>query len=417
MSSIIIIEHGGQLKEFIFQRLQKLKHKFYLVTYQPEKWLLKYFRKNDMLITDTFDLINTTSNVLKWILDNKIKIDAVGTFKESSVIQTADICESLGCIGLTSLAARRSSQNKFVMRYILKKNGFKNQPNFDLIDVNKTIDYKLNYAAVLKPLFGSASRGVIKVNKGEDLSQKIKSALTTLSATELRLFKSFKGIFLLEEYIDGGVFSVDGIIQGNKIYFAGVTEFIMGPEPFFTQIGVIIPAKITSTQEKLLYRNTEIIINILQFNNCGFHAEFRVNGNKISLIEIAARLPGGGIPLCYEKAWGLKLTESMIDVWLGNKISFRREFLSHVMRKAVYPYVTENSTLENISNIEDLKKINGVWDTFQFSSNGDILYAYPRTPTRLYYYALQSNNRTKLMQLSKKVESSVIFKYKRVLSI
>jgi biotin carboxylase len=407
MKRILIIEHGGYLKEFTFKKLIKKGCTIYLATTKCEDWLFPYVKKDNILITNTFNSQDLLIDITTWIVAKKIRFDAVGTFKESAVIFTSDIADALGFINVGSGPARRSSQNKLLMRNYLKQNGYKNQPDFKIINVSDKTFPDIRCDSVIKPLFGSSSHGVVKVNKGSDLRKVIELALNSMSPNEREAFKNFKGHFLLEKYIPGKVYSVDGVIQDNKLIIAGIVEFIMGAEPYFTQIASIIPANITKSIEDELLKNTKEVLSILKFNNCGFHAEFRVHDNRPYLLEIAARLPGGGIQLGYRKSRDIDLTDMIIDIWLGKKVKTQPKNIKYVMHYSVIPNVKSTSILKKVFGLDKVKKLKYVWDFYQFMKEGDKVLTYPDTPSQVYYFAIEADSREELMRRADEIKSLV----------
>lgn len=414
MKNFLLIEHGGYLRSFTLQRLKDKNCKIFLVTTKKEKWLLKYVKDENILVVDIYDTRNVVTSILSWLFTRNIKIDAVGTFKESAVAIAADVAELLGCVGSPLGATRRSSYNKLATRFFLKERGFKNQPNFFVYDANnhyKKQD-KFDYDVVVKPIFGSSSHGVIKVSAGEDISRAIKKSLLTVNKENREVFKNFKNVFLIEEYISGGVYSVDGIVQNKKIHFAGITEFVMGNEPFFTQVASFLPTILSNRIQRKMFTVARSVIKKLNFNNCGFHIEFRLKEGFVYLIEAAARLPGGGIQLGYEKAFGVDLTGEMINLWLGKKVNIRPVARKHVLHKSYFLNNKVPVNLVSIDNLDSIKKDKNVWDFYLFVKKNDTIQTYPHMPTQLFYYALESNNRPDLIKKMRLLESGIIIKYK-----
>ena len=172
-------------------------------------------------------------------------------------------------------------------------------------------------------MFGDDSFGVMKIDECSDIASVIGECRGSWSPSRAG-FKNFPDVWLLEEYIPGTVVSVDGVIQNRRVQFAGLVEIGMGPEPHFTQCANWLPARIREQEAKACFVLTQRVIAALSLDQCGFHCELRLSPKGTpSLIEIAARLPGGLIPEAYSRAYGLDLASAMLDVWMGRPAILR----------------------------------------------------------------------------------------------
>jgi len=74
--------------------------------------------------------------------------------------------------------------------------------------------------------------------------------------------------FLLEEFIEGRVYSIDGIVDSKgKITFIGSTEFEMSTPPIMQQIGHTTPIYSLSSSQLLSgYDYVKKVISGLEFN-------------------------------------------------------------------------------------------------------------------------------------------------------
>lgn len=411
MKNLLLVEHGGDSKSFIFDMLQGKDITIFVVaTYIPE-WLLYYVPKERIIITDTYDSTKLIESVTDFIKTANTSFDAVGTFYEHAVVQTAILGESLNVIHLSPEAAKRSSSNKLLMRQNCLESGIPT-PKFITIENPSVENLKdtlksFGFPAVIKPTFGSQSYGVKKIESIETLEEDIKEIINLTKQTKKEVFKNFNGKFLIEEYLSGKVVSVDGIVNNNEILIAGMVEFIMGKEPHFTQEANYIPARLNKETENSCHEMARNIIKVLGFNNCGFHCEMRLTENGPRLIEIAARLPGGPLQLGYQKAFGYNLASSLVDVWLGDKISLIKNTENHILQKAVFPY--ESGVIENITGYENIKEITDVWDFVLISNNGEETITYPSIPKPIYYYAIEASSEETLDILEKKIENIINF--------
>ncbi len=418
--TIIFVEHGGIYKEFTLKKAKDFGFRIILATTKPEKLVYKYVNRADIVITDTFDSTKLVKDIRKFIKGKGILVDAVVTFKESSVIQTADLADALSLKGVGAKASRRSSQDKNEMRNFLKKNGFLNQPNFKLININRKIYKKeiedFHKPCVIKPILGSSSHGVKKICENYSIDKEISDVKESMKPEDREVFKKFDGSMLIEEYVSGSIISVDGLVLDRKTHIIGSTQFIMGDEPYFQQVASFIPPSLDKKIISTCNRLTRKVIRILGFDTCGFHCEWKITTkNKPVLLEIAARTVGGGILLGYEKVTGVDTIDLLFKALTGEKIKLKlRSRRMCVLHKSVMPEIHEKSVLIKFEGFEKISQDKEVWHSLKFCSVGDILSAVPETPTQLYYYALEGKDIKSVIRKSEHLEKQVIYETRKI---
>jgi biotin carboxylase len=353
--------------------------------------------------------------VVTYFESHDIQLDAIGTFFEHTVTQTADVARALGLIGLDPGAARRSSSNKLLMRIYCRNAGiptprFKVIPNLETKGVVAAIK-DVGIPCVLKPIFGSESYGTVKIEEGYDIEAILQEITTNTGEGKKEVFKNFSGAFLVEEYLPGPVISVDGIVEDHNVHIVGIVEFIMGPEPRFTQEANYIPARLNSELSEQARVMAKTIIKTLGFDNCGFHCEMRLTPDQGPvLLEIAARLPGGPLQPGHLKASGINLTKELLNVWLGNPLSMKPTADSAVLQKAVFP--RKKGVISRIHVPDSLASNKAVWGLTVIVNEGEEVVTYPDIPKPFYYYAINAPSSEELTQLSELVESNIVIEVK-----
>ena len=412
MKNILLIEHGGKFKRFTIEKLIQHDCRVFIACTEKPDWLQDLVSEDNFIITDTYNSVILLESVLAFTNSRAVKFDGVGTFWESCVVQTADIADALGLPNIGTAAARSSSQNKLLMRQKCKEAGIE-MPAYAIANLNdyetlKSAAKIVGYPFVMKPLYGSSSYGVVKVVKEDELIYAIAKSKASITKNNEEVFKLFNGFVLVEQYLSGSLISVDGIIQNGVPQFVGITEFIMGPEPYFTQEGSIIKPR-TVEFSKPLYDYVRIILEALKFKDGAFHCELRLDNGVPMLIEIAARMPGGPIALGYQQALGIDFVEMLADIWTGKTVNIVPLKNYSSLHKCVFPDISEKSIVVSVDGYEKAKKIIGLWDLIPISNSKAILKTYPDVPTPIYYYAVLANTEESLMTLSQQVESTITF--------
>ncbi|NQI73368.1 ATP-grasp domain-containing protein [Streptococcus suis] len=313
--SIVIIDREGKTNHDYLE---------WLNDFDQEVYILGYLETIDSFSYDKaigFPEFETNGNVEQFIYElNKIDpVTNVLAFEEGSVIRAACIRKSLGIKGQT-LEGALLFRDKYLMREKLSKQGLK-MPKFQ--KVNHFMDIvsfceQFGYPVILKPRKKWASKGVIKIENKDSLSD----ILSNVSLDD----------YMIEEYVSGQLYHVDGFFNGKSIEFSCCSMYIKNClEALEEGFGLgSIMLDIGSNEDKLLKKYTAEILKTFEVDyNTIFHAEVFIDssGNPI-LCEIGSRLVGGEYTKNIIKSFSINLDEYLVKRELG------------------IPYV-----IENISNV------------------------------------------------------------------
>lgn len=389
---------------YLFNTLKNLDFDIYIL--KPSEtpvWFGEFIENDHICDTDLHNPTRSLADLSVFCEKNNIKFDAIVTFEDHLVVIASILAQFFNCIHTPLNCMIGSSVNKLLFRN--KYNDFDN-PNFIKSPISLYIPGNgeklvINSSKVIKPIFGSDGQGVMKIDPDYDFQQ-ISHYLAESCPEKIPEFKKFNRVFLLEDYIGGGIFSVDGIVQGNKIHFAGINQVGSCPEPYFTQISNTIPANITKDQEEFIYSNISAFLNYIEYDNTPFHVEIKYNDNKIYIIEIGCRAPGGQILKGYEKAFGINFIEQVLNLYSGISVNFEKKFNKHVFQKGVY--IFDQCTIDHLEVKQPIEEAD---EFVQIVKPGDVNKSNkPDCP--IYYYSVSDTNIDIIKSKSKKIEESVV---------
>ena len=416
MTNIIILEHNNP-KEYILQEAKKRGYRIIMIANRYNPMFEKYINANDVIITDVFDIQTVLDVALSFVSKNKAEISAVGTSGDDLLVVATDLAVLLDCPNIGSSSARKTCCNKLAMRLWLNKSKGINQPIFGTFNIFKDEKYIFDAfvkPCVVKPIFGTSSHGVLMIKDNSyDYGEVIRMIKSTVNRDNRESFKRFSGDMVIEEYIPGKMISLDGFVQGGKLIVVGSIEFIMGKEPYFTQVSSYISARLTKEEFSSTKKMLSLIVKRLGFENTPFHAEFRLKDGKPYLVEIAGRIAGGFIHETFNTVYGVNMIGLMLDCWLGNNVDKVYKFKGVNFHTFVYPDIKRDSLLDSI-DYANIKTDKNIWYFRQISQKGDLLKSYPKMPTALYEYSCFSPNLLELEKQKTKVESLVTYKIKNL---
>jgi len=210
-----------------------------------------------------------------------------------------------------SVQAAALTRNKFASRERLKAKGL-DVPRYalisDLAELERVAS-EVGFPAVIKPVDGCGS---LLVRRVDSLAQLRSVLVDPINTGFLDMGKQIGSQLLLEEFLVGREFSIEGYIDQDQPHVVAVTEKQLGPEPFFVEMGHVVPALLQSNEQQVLVTYIEEVARAIGLDLGVFHAEARITERGPILIEIAARLGGDCIYRLVELTHGLSLPKTMI---------------------------------------------------------------------------------------------------------
>jgi D-alanine-D-alanine ligase len=316
--TILVVNTGSSKKRFTLQKLKKLGLKI-LVLNKEKNWAQPYV--DHWILADTNDHQESISALSRFLRENpSIKLEGALTFWEDDVLLTSRITDKFNLIGIPYSIAK-NVRNKYKFREFCKANNVRT-PRHALIQNKKDIERiknEFDFPIVIKPVYGSSSAFVVKVEESDEIEvvyNYVKSNLTL--QTESALHDGFD--VLAEEYIEGDEVDIDIIIQNGKIKFHSITDNYKTVEPFFVETGESIPSVLSEKRQEELFELAEETLEKLGIQNGCIHFEAKSSKDEAVPIEINLRMGGDEVYSIVKGVWGVDLVENAARVALGSYI-------------------------------------------------------------------------------------------------
>lgn len=164
------------------------------------------------------------------------------------------------------------------------------------------------FPLVVKPVDNMGARGCSLV---KNLSELRKAAATALQYSR-------SGRAIVEEYIEGSEFSIEGLIFGGRLYITALADRHIFFPPYFIEMGHTIPSECTQDIADEVMSVFERGVHALGLTDGAVKGDILVRNGKAFVGEIAARLSGG-----YMSGWtvpyscGLDITAAALTLALG----------------------------------------------------------------------------------------------------
>ena len=215
-------------------------------------------------------------------------IDAVVAVDDAGVEIAARASEALGLAHHPPEAAA-ATRNKLTMRRLLER-GEVPQPRFTAVGDDPAADAAaIGYPVVVKPRTGAASRGVLRVDRPDELA----AAVATVSGIAAELGE--EGPLLMEEYLEGREVALEGLMVSGEMATLAVFDKPDAPAgPTFEETILVTPSALPEAALTELERLVTSAVRTLGLSHGPIHAEARMDGaGRMRLLEVAARSIGG----------------------------------------------------------------------------------------------------------------------------
>ncbi|MEU2036714.1 ATP-grasp domain-containing protein [Nocardia amamiensis] len=233
-------------------------------------------------------------------------IVAVYALLEMAQVTAADTAAAIGVPGNPPEAIRRI-RTKDACRTALAAAGFV-QPAVRLCtSAADAQDFLRAHAGpcIVKPRDDMGSTGVSQISSVADLS----AAMALLPDARA---------FLVEEFVSGPEFSVEGIFQGGQPMVLAITAKETVPPPFFVEIAHTLPADLPEPRRQEICETVSAALLSLGLRVGAFHVEVWLTPRGVVLGEVHGRFGGDRIHTMLEYTIpGIELFGLIIDDMLG----------------------------------------------------------------------------------------------------
>ena len=231
--------------------------------------------------------------------------------------------------------------------------------------VNKIEDIEIfineNGTSVLKPIYGTASKSVIKVESFQENKAEVKKLMQDCSDQDL----------IIEEFVDGSEYALEGNLinsELNKIII--FDKPINYKEPYFEESIYIAPTEIPDKTQKEIVNLIGKACKKLGLENGPVHVEFKIQNKEIFIIEINPRMIGGLCSRCL--SFGLfktSLEEIALHAFLNNELK-SIDLLSNFVGVLMIPTPKSGKFISiNKNELESISNVSGVEITVSENSN------------------------------------------------
>jgi biotin carboxylase len=243
-------------------------------------------------------------------------ITGVVSFVEDFVPLAARLGARLG-LPLNSERTATATTNKYEMRLALAEGGTP-IPAFHYVstaDDAVAAAAAIGFPCVVKPLRASGSRGVKVVENAEE----VRAAFAWTARVAER--GSGRRDALIEEYARGTEYSAELVVANGTIVFESYTEKHLVGGPYRDEVAHIHPTYFDASTAAALHSAMQRTVRAVGIRNSGCHVEFKIDGSKIAIIEIASRLGGAGIPELVRSSTGVDMIDLVYAAVLGEPIA------------------------------------------------------------------------------------------------
>ena len=248
-----------------------------------------------------------------------------------AVVSADDDGAILGAVASAALGVRHNTvdgvaaaRNKHRMREMLAAAGVPS-PRSTLVPVDEDpgeVARRVRYPCVVKPLFLSASRGVIRA---DDMPQFV-SAFNRVIAILRRPEVSEQGgelaqQVLVEDFIPGIEVALEGLLSEGKLRVLALFDKPDPLEgPFFEETIYVTPSRLPAAVQETIKTCTVEAVTALGLEHGPVHAELRVNEQGPWILETAPRSIGGLCSRTLRFGTGISLEELILRHTMGLEV-------------------------------------------------------------------------------------------------
>ena len=290
----------------------------------------------------------------------------------------AMVAETLGIPNGSNVAAVKRARNKFLTRQYLRDNNIPT-PKFFISNNIKKIHEKIaefELPVIIKPLNSAGSCSIIKINKLDELDEKLNDAIMHRSGMPLNDYMNdtTKEYWLVEEFLDGIEISVESYtFRGETTVVAIHDKYCKIDEPYFLEKTFVTPSpRISNELTNIIIDMNKKVLKAIEYDNGLSHVEYKLTEKGPRVLEINPRVGGGFITESVYKSTGVNMLEVLLDISCGKKpqVEFNKR-----RNTAFILLTTEEGKIVGASGFEEVEAMEEIEMAEQLIKIGDIVKA------------------------------------------
>jgi len=305
-------------------------------------------------------------------------VRAVVGVDDEAVLPAARLAAALG-VPHNTVAAVAATRNKILMRECLAAAGLAGPPFLaaaTMPDSGRVRD-EIGFPCVLKPASLSGSRGVMRVDDGRDLAaawRRVTGIVEAARAEERQGLEEDR--LLLERFMPGAEVALEALLQNGKLRPLALFD---KPDPLdgpaFAETIFVTPSRHPRQVQNAVLDATTAAARALGLHDGPVHAEFRVHGGTVHLLEVAARTIGGLCSRALRFAAGMSLEEMVLRqaCRLDLPVLARENRASGVFMLPV----PGPGILQAVHGLDEARRVEGIEDVVLTMPLGDAMLPLP----------------------------------------
>jgi biotin carboxylase len=317
------------------------RHPLWLFDESDLNWQSKYVRggtvvnvfDRDALVAAARELAATT------------RVHGVFSWDEMLIVNTAHVAAALGLPG-SGVNGVEGCRDKALNRRLLAGAGVA-QPQFGLATTEAqavATAQRIGYPVVVKPRGLGASIGVVLAADAAEVRHAFRDAV----AVSRLAAPAYQGSALIEEYLTGPEFCVDGAVLDGEYSPLYLARKIVGMHPYFEELGHVVDPADELLSDPQLLGTLAAAHEAIEFRTGITHTEVKLTERGPVIVEINGRLGGDFIPMLARYASGIEPGAVAVDVAMG-----RRPKVPEVTRRhhvgIRFAYPREDCVVESVS--------------------------------------------------------------------
>lgn len=251
------------------------------------------------------------------------QFDGVLTFSESSVITVAAVADALGLPGI-GVPAAVQCRNKLLMRQAHERAGAP-IPRYRYVDTEAAAvaaGDEFGYPVILKPTMGAGSNYVFRVDDASAMREHFRQAVDGIekmfwATSEPGGLELGPQGLLVESFLDGKEYLIEALAWDDEVYLGSVVDRITAEGATFDDDVHHGPTSLSPDLLEKVHRAVRLGARAQGLRRSVMHAEVRFHEGEPYLLEIAARVGGGGLDEIARLTAGYDPIRAVADVACG----------------------------------------------------------------------------------------------------